>query len=196
MNIHVAIFLLPGLLVGITVHEAAHALSAKWLGDRFPQRQGRISLNPFRHLSLIGTLALFLLGFGWGKPVVINIYNFKKPKLYYLLSSLAGPASNLILCGLSLGIMHLYKGDFVRFICISIFFTNAILAVVNLLPVPPLDGSKIWPCIIPGLRPTVSGKWSSIWMVVLLVIVFSGSLDKTIGAVLGFLSKLLPAGIN
>ncbi len=65
----------PGFLVALTVHEAAHALVSKWLGDRYAEKQGRISLNPMRHLSVVGTLMLFILGFGWGKPVPVNLYN-------------------------------------------------------------------------------------------------------------------------
>ena len=194
MNLRIALLFLPGLVVGLTVHEAAHAITAKWLGDSSAERMGRVSLNLLRHLSPLGTLALFVLGFGWGKPVVVNVYNFKRPKLYYLLSSLAGPVSNLILCAFSLGILYLRPHWIVEFICTSIFFINAILAVINLLPIPPLDGSKIWPCIIPGMRPTVSGKWTRVWMVVLLVCLFSGVIDKILGPVLGFLTSLLPGG--
>lgn len=194
MDLTTALFLLPGLLVGITVHEAAHAITAKWLGDRTAEQMGRVSLNPLRHLSPLGTLALFLVGFGWGRPVVVNIHNFKKPKLYYLLSSLAGPISNLILCALSLGILYLRLGLLIGFVCTSIFFVNAILAVVNLLPVPPLDGSKIWPCVIPGMKPTVSGTWTKVWMVVLLICFFSGVIGRIVRPVLGFLAGLLPAG--
>ena len=193
MSWQTALFLLPGLIVGLTIHEAAHAITAKWLGDRNPERMGRISLNPLRHLSPLGTLALFVLGFGWGKPVIVNLYNFKKPKLYYFLSSIAGPVSNLILCALSLGILYLRPHWMIQFICTSIFFINAILAVINLLPVPPLDGSKIWPCIIPGMKPTVSAKWTRIWMVVLLVCLFTGVIDKILGPSLDFLTSLLPA---
>lgn len=195
MDLYTALLLLPGLLVGLTIHEAAHAITAKWLGDSTAERMGRVSLNPLRHLSPLGTIALFILGFGWGKPVVVNIYNFKKPKLYYLLSSLAGPVANLVLCGLSLGILYLRPHWTIVFICMSIFFINAILAVINLLPVPPLDGSKIWPCIIPGMKPTVSAKWTKVWMVVLLVCLFTGVIDKILGPVLGFLTSLLPNDI-
>lgn len=193
MSWEIALFLLPGLIVGITVHEAAHAFIAKLLGDRNPERMGRVSLNPLRHLSPLGTLAVFFLGFGWGRPVVVNLYNFTRPKLYYLLSSLAGPASNLVFCVLSLGILYLRPHWTIDFICTSIFFINAILAVINLLPIPPLDGSKIWPCIIPGMRPTVSGKWTKIWMVILLVCLFSGVIDKILGPILVLLASLLPA---
>ena len=194
MDLQTAIFLLPGLIVGLTIHEAAHAITAKWLGDRTAEQMGRISLNPLRHLSPLGTFVLFIIGFGWGKPVVVNLHNFRKPKLYYLLSSLAGPASNLILCALSLGILYLQPHWSIGFIFTSIFFINAILAVINLLPIPPLDGSKIWPCIIPGMKPAVSGKWTKVWVVVLLVFLFSGAMDKILGPVLGFLASLLPNG--
>lgn len=193
MNWQMALLFLPGLIVGLTVHEAAHAITAKWLGDRTAERMGRISLNPLKHLSPLGTLALFFLGFGWGKPVIVNLYNFKRPKLYYLLSSIAGPVSNLMLCALALGILHLRPHWVIEWICTSIFFINAILAVVNLLPIPPLDGSKIWPCLIPGMRPTISGKWARIWVVVLVVCLYTGVIGKVLEPTIDFLVKLLPS---
>lgn len=192
MNLKMALFFLPGLIIGLTVHEAAHALTAKWLGDRTSERMGRISLNPLRHLSPLGTLALFIIYFGWGKPVIVNLYNFKRPKLYYLLSSLAGPAANLILCGVSLGLLYLHPHVLIQWICMSVFLINAILACVNLLPIPPLDGSKIWPCIIPGAKPVISGKWTMVWMAVLVVALYTGAIGKILGPVLGFLTSLLP----
>lgn len=192
MKIELVLFLLPGLVVGLTVHEFAHAISAKWLGDRNPERMGRVSLNPFRHLSLMGTLALFFLGFGWGKPVEVNIYNFKRPRFYYLLSSLAGPASNLLIAAISLGVMYLNPPEPIAVLCLSLFYINCILAVVNLIPIPPLDGSKIWPCLIPGMKPTFSGKWMNMWMIVLMVFFFSGGIDRVLDPVLGLLAQLLP----
>jgi len=193
MNIDMILLFLPGFLIGLTVHEAAHAISAKWLGDRTAEKMGRISLNPMRHLSPMGTLMLLFVGFGWGKPVQVNIYNFKKPKFYYLLSSLAGPASNLLLAAVALGIMYLHPGSIITWICMSIYFVNVILAIVNLLPIPPLDGSKIWPCLIPGLQPAVSGKWSKIWTFVLVAMVLTGTTARIIGPAINFLLSLLPA---
>jgi Zn-dependent protease len=198
MDWRIGLYFLPGLIIGLTVHESAHALSAKWLGDRNPERMGRISLNPFRHLSPLGTAALFFLGFGWGKPVVVNLYNFRRPKLYYLLSSLAGPASNLLLCLIAAAVLHVTPGSdwpyksVVIVLCLSVFYINGILAAINLLPVPPLDGSKIWPCVIPGMRPTVSRKWGRIWIVVLLAALFTGGIDWFIRGAMGLLSLLLP----
>jgi Zn-dependent protease len=193
MNLKLALLLLPGLIIGLTIHEASHALSAKLLGDRTAYKMGRVSLNPFRHLSLLGTAALFLLGFGWGKPVLVNLYNFKKPKLYYLLSSLAGPVSNLLLATTALGILYLKPHWIISFLAYSVFFVNVLLAVVNLVPVPPLDGSKIWPCLIPGLRPTVSGKWSAFWIIFLLIALYTGFIGTLISFVLHLMTPLLPA---
>jgi Zn-dependent protease len=204
---------LPGFLVALTVHEAAHALVSKWLGDRYAEKQGRISLNPMRHLSVIGTLMLFVLGFGWGKPVPVNLYNYKHPKLYYLLSSLAGPFSNILLFVISIGLMY-----GLNFVCqtepgktslpmaghivyslswlflYSLLYINAILAVINLIPIPPLDGSKIWPCLFPGMRAVFSGKATWIWIIILVMVMRGDMLDKyLIGPAIHFTQSLVPA---
>jgi Zn-dependent protease len=192
MNIQTALMLLPGLIIGITFHEAAHAITAKWLGDRTAEKMGRVSLNPLQHLSPMGTLALFFIGFGWGKPVIVNLYNFEKPKLYYLLSSLAGPAVNLMLSALALAILYMRPHWIIEWFCTSVYLINALLAVFNLLPVPPLDGSKIWPCLIPGMRPVVSGKWTMVWMAILIICLFTGVIDVVLGPVFKTLYALLP----
>ena len=185
--------LLPGLVVGLTVHEAAHAYSAKLLGDPTAERLGWVSLNPLRHLTLWGTVALFLIHIGWGKPVPVNINNFAKPKFHYLLTSLAGPASNLVLAAIALSILYLKPHYIIELVCGSIFIINSMLAAFNLLPIPPLDGSKIWPCIIPSLSPAMSPKASRVWMVVFIVAIYSGAIDKVMGPTLRFLFGLLPA---
>lgn len=193
--IEMKLMLLPGLIVGLTVHEAAHAYSAKLLGDPTAERLGRISLNPLRHLTLWGTLAIFLLPIGWAKPVPVNINNFAKPKFHYLLTSLAGPASNLVLAAIALGILYLQPHYIIQWICFSIFFVNSLLAVFNLLPIPPLDGSKIWPCIIPGLNPAMSPKAMRIWFVVFIIAISTGAIGKVMGPTMGFLFGLLPAAV-
>jgi len=180
------LYLLPGLIIGLTVHEAAHAISARWLGDDVAWRQGRVTLNPLKHLSLFGTLALFVLGFGWGKPVEVNLYNFKSPKRDYLISSLAGPASNIVLSLLSLGLPV-----WLQPLLMSLFMINAILAMVNLIPIPPLDGSKIWPCIIPGMRPVVKRGMSQVWLVVLVVALYTGMIGKILNPGMDFLSGIM-----
>jgi len=192
MDLQMILLFLPGFLVGLTFHEAAHAITAKWLGDPTAQERGRVSLNPLRHLSPLGTVALFIMGFGWGKPVPVNIHNFAKPKFYYLLTSLAGPAVNVLIAAIALGILYLRPGGVLVWICMSIFIVNAILAVFNLLPIPPLDGSKIWPFIIPGFEKVTTGQWSGVWMVVLIAGLYTGVIGKIMSPVFEFLYGLLP----
>jgi len=192
MNLQLALLLLPGLIIGLTVHEAAHAITAKWLGDRTSEKMGRVSLNPLRHLSLYGTLALFVLHFGWGKPVIVNLYNFKKPKFYYLLSSLAGPVSNLLICGICLAVLYMHPPQIIDAFLRAVFFINGMLAAINMVPIPPLDGSKIWPCLIPGMKPTISGKWSMVWMAVLLVGLYTGTIGKVLDPIQETMWQMLP----
>jgi Zn-dependent protease len=192
MRLDTALEMMPGLVIGLTLHECAHALTASWLGDRYAARQGRISLNPFRHLSFWGTLALFVLGFGWGKPVPVNLYNFRHPKRDFLLTSLAGPAVNLLVFAISLGLLSLdmpYSVGRFLYPCLVI---NGILAVINLIPIPPLDGSRIWPCLIPGVKPVISGKWSLIWLVVLVYIFSTHQLDFVARPFVHMVSSLTP----
>ncbi|MBN1697689.1 MAG: site-2 protease family protein [Spirochaetales bacterium] len=179
MDISLALRLLPGLVIGLTFHEASHAFSAQLLGDANPQRMGRISLNPLRHLSPLGTLALFILHFGWGRPVEVNIFNFKKPRVHYLLTSLAGPAANLLLCCCAVLFMFIFRGNAaVMEALLFFYYINAMLALINLIPIPPLDGSKIWPCLIPWLRPVISRRMSFVWMIMLLGLLYTGIIEK------------------
>lgn len=144
-------FFIPALIIAITIHEFSHALIADKLGDPTPRSQGRLSLNPLRHLDLIGTLMLILIHFGWGKPVVIDPYNLKNPRRDETLISLAGPASNLILATiLSIIIRFVNLDTFFVFLFSSIIQMNVILAVFNLIPIPPLDGSKIFLNLLPN----------------------------------------------
>jgi len=205
MTWEVALLMLPGLIVGITVHEFAHAFSASLLGDRFARRQGRVSLNPMRHLSPLGTLAIFVLPFGWGRPVPVNLYNFRRPRRDYLLTSLAGPAANVLVVALCLALMQLTRHPYgygqlpaaslivAHHLLILIAFINLVLAVINLLPIPPLDGSKIWPCLIPQLKPSFGKKTTGLFLIVLLVLLWTNSLSWIIDFALDGLKRYMPA---
>lgn len=135
----------------IILHEISHAVVAKWLGDDTAKRQGRLSLNPFKHIDIFGTVILplltyFTLGFIWGyaKPVPINPYNFKNPKQDMGLSAAAGPLSNILIGTVFALLFHLSTGSYiVSQICWNVIYLNFLLAFFNLIPVPPLDGSKV-----------------------------------------------------
>lgn len=135
------------LLLAIDIHEFSHALVADRLGDPTPRMNGRLSLNPLAHLDPLGTLALLLVHFGWGKPVPIDPYNLRNPRRDSALISLAGPGSNLIfiaLLGLVLRIPFVYQYLHGLILLLYPLITlNVSLALFNLLPIPPLDGSKI-----------------------------------------------------
>ncbi len=146
-----AIIFLISLVVAITIHEFAHALVADYLGDPTPRLSGRLSLNPLAHLDPLGTLALLLVGFGWGKPVPIDPYNLRYPRRDSAFISLAGPGSNLLLATV-LSLLIRFIPSLLPFssLLVPIIVLNVGLAVFNLLPVGPLDGAKILIGFVPA----------------------------------------------
>lgn len=133
------------LMIAISIHEFAHAWTASLYGDQTAKLHGRLTLNPLAHLDLMGTIFLLLAGFGWGKPVPVNPQNLKNPKLDNLTIALAGPMSNFVLA-VVLGLMirfFNFPPAISQFLILIIFF-NLVLMIFNLLPIPPLDGSKIY----------------------------------------------------
>jgi len=133
-----------GFLVALSVHEAAHAAVANYLGDPTAKFAGRVSLNPLRHLDPLGTLMILFAGFGWGKPVPVNPKNFVNPKVGEALTSLAGPLANFTVA-LALAIPHnlLDPGSATFIFVQNVMFVNIVLMVFNLLPIPPLDGGGV-----------------------------------------------------
>ncbi len=174
------------ILIAITVHEFAHAYTADQLGDPTPRLMGRVTLNPFAHLDLIGTLAFLLVGFGWGKPVLFDPFNLKNPRRDSAVISFAGPLSNLILVALSGILITILKGSIDPFapsaailrILQDIAIYNTILAVFNLIPVYPLDGFKV----VEGLLPTEkAAEWAElrrygmIFLIVMILPILNGT---------------------
>ena len=191
------IYTAPVLIVSITVHEFAHAKTAEWLGDPTARYQGRVSLNPLRHLDPVGSIFMLLFGFGWGRPVPVASLNFKKPKRDNAIVALAGPVSNLLLAcvwGLLYGALYFpLKGIsyLVTLLQMSVIY-NCMLCVFNLLPLPPLDGSRILALILP---PKAYAGWLRIerWsFLIVLALLWLGILDP----VITFLSGGLTAGIE
>lgn len=186
-----------GLIVAITIHEFSHAFVADRLGDPTARSQGRLSLNPLRHLDPLGTLMLIFAHFGWGKPVPIDPYNFKNPRRDELLTALAGPVSNILLAVLLSLFFRFLSPSFFKDILYVIIGTNIMLAVFNLLPIPPLDGSKIFLNLLPLEK---SQEWenslSQYGPFLLLLLVFlpingSNIISLIISPIINFLMNFL-----
>ena len=148
------------LLIAFTIHELSHAVTANYLGDLTPRRQGRITLNPIRHLDPFGTIMLLISGFGWAKPVMVNPNNMRgNPRTSMAIVAAAGPLSNLIMAAIAaipfrLGVLSptdVSTGAVpsLEFVLTQFVWINLILAFFNLIPVPPLDGYKILLGLLP-----------------------------------------------
>ncbi len=153
--------LLPGFIIGLTFHEFSHAYVATRLGDPTARAMGRLTLNPIAHLDLFGTLMLVFAGFGWAKPVPVDVSQLRSPRRDMAFIALAGPVSNVVLALLiGLGLRIAYPEGFAAaqsssltstmiWICVQAVWINVILAAFNLIPIPPLDGSRILAGIVP-----------------------------------------------
>jgi Zn-dependent protease len=139
------------ILFGFSIHEYSHAQAACFLGDPTAKLQGRLTINPLAHFDPVGTLLIFIIGIGWGKPVPFNPYNLRNQKWGPALVGLAGPASNFLMAliiGLSLRFLGLSNPFLVSFFSVFVWI-NLILGIFNLLPIPPLDGSHILLAALP-----------------------------------------------
>lgn len=160
------------LLLALSVHEAAHAFVSNLLGDDTAEKMGRLTLNPLSHLDPIGLILLLLVGFGWGKPVMVNPHNFKNPIRDEILTALAGPASNLLLAIL-VAIIYFFIKPYASAPLQTLFiytgFYNLILMLFNLIPLPPLDGSKVLYLFIPYATIEFINQYS---LYILLALIF------------------------
>ena len=173
-------FLIP-LILSLTVHEWAHARSAMWAGDDTALRLGRVTLNPLAHVDPVGSLLLPMLGvpFGWAKPVPFNPGRFRREvslrKGVFCVAA-AGPASNLVIaavCGLLLAV-GVGEGSLapagVTPLLKTCVFLNVLLAVFNMLPIPPLDGSHIADCLMPACLRPLWNRFCGVWPVVVVAV--------------------------
>ena len=186
-NLNMAsLFWFIALIISLTVHEFAHALTADRLGDPTPRSFGRLSLNPLRHLDPLGTIMLLIARFGWGRPVPIDPYNFRSPRRDELLVALSGPASNFLLA-----ILTSFFSSYSPILYILVV-VNLSLAIFNLLPLPPLDGSKILLNLLP---PEQSSSWATAFdqygPFLLAALLFSNFINLIISPIIGFFLRLL-----
>ncbi len=189
------------LFLTLPVHEMAHGLVAHWCGDDTAKWHGRLTLNPLRHLDVWGTLMILTVGIGYAKPVPVNPRNFRHYKRDMILVSLAGPLSNFLM---ALVAMFLWKIAFYLpfvsetvYIVLSVILSivinvNISLMVFNLLPVPPLDGSRLWSTLLPGRWSYTLEQYSRYITWGLFVLIFSGVLDRP----LEFLQSLVYSLLN
>ena len=167
----------PAVLLAISLHEFAHGWASWRLGDPTPKATGRLSLNPLHHLDLWGTLCLLVFHFGWAKPVQINPWYYKNRKRGVVLVSLAGPGMNFLLAFVAsflLGVvMQANGGNFLFALLLNISYTSLGLGIFNLIPVPPLDGSKVLGALLPEqlyFRYMRLERYGFILLVILLAI--------------------------
>lgn len=191
------------VLVCLTVHEASHGLAAYALGDPTAKSRQRLSLNPLRHLDPFGTLMMLIFGFGWAKPVPIDMRYFKRPKQGLAITALAGPVSNFLLAYASLVVANFaipfasnsgdWQRQFVNFL-LNLSILSLGLGIFNLIPFPPLDGSKVLEGFLPDKISYTILRYERYGMVALMAILWFGWLDTPLAIARSAVFDLFQSG--
>lgn len=184
---------LPALLVALAFHEYAHARVAYALGDMTPRYQGRLTLNPLAHLDPVGLLMLWVFRFGWARPVQINPFNFANPRRGMLLASMAGPLANVGLAFLSLVALRagIVPGGVWTSLVDLLFSYNLVFAAFNLIPVPPLDGSRILSGLLPDRAAAALRGLERYGWLILVGLIWTGAIGSIMSPLMGGLFRVL-----
>lgn len=186
------------LLYSIILHEIAHGWVAYALGDRTAKDAGRLSLNPLKHLDPLGTLALLIVGFGWAKPVPVNYRNMKNLRLGIISVSFAGCLMNILIASVALFCLQFDAVSANKFVAVILYILariNILLGALNLIPIPPLDGSRILLGMLPPAGQFLLVRLEPYGMFILFALIFTGVLNPVIsfmeGAIVFVIGKLL-----
>ena len=185
--------LVAASLLCITFHETCHGLAAYRLGDNTAKRMGRLSLNPLKHVDLMGLIMMALFRFGWAKPVPVDMRNFKNPKAGMALTALAGPVSNVVLAYAAVVLCNFVifladrLGNTWLLLALAQFFVyveiiSAGLAVFNVFPIPPLDGSKVLFALLSDRAYDRLMQYEKYGMGLLMALLVTGAIDRPLGA--------------
>ena len=188
------VVLVVPLLYSVIAHEVAHGVCALWFGDDTARRAGRLTLNPLRHLDPMGTLMLFLAGFGWARPVPVNYANLRPARLGVFCVALAGCATNILLAAAALAALRrgaVAPDSAAEAVLSVVAHINIALAAFNLIPIPPLDGSRLLLSLLPPVGRRALAALEPYGFQILILLLLSGRLDPVIGFMQQLITRLL-----